>query len=385
MDDRILMKLLNKYRRQNVSIREGIRRTATDSRASVQERRIARAVMNDPSAFEVFIALDGGKGSGNFGHKGRPGEIGGSGGGGLTKVSGGGYHAKGYSLTSSTVGRSKGADRTFVSKGKATKAMPKGTGSTVLSEGDLKSGVHSCVKYLTPDGSLTPEREKIHADAVNELFEGKKPVPEGEQKTFYVLGGGPASGKSHLTNPLTCAQFGMPSSDECATIDADEMKKKIPEYGIKNRDAAANFAHEESSAMAKRAMQAAFDNGFNCTLDGTGDGSEKSLRQKIQAARDKGYKVEGAYVTVPTDIAVERAVARGQKIGRVVPRERIENTHAAVSRIFPKVASEFDHVTLYDTRGGKPVLIAECSRGQEITVHNRELYEDFLAKGNQKR
>ena len=379
--DKCILRLLNKIRRKGMTVDEGLRFIVADQSCSFSEKQTARAILNDPSAFDRFLESDGGKGSGNFGHKGRPGQRGGSGAGGLTKVSGGEYHAKGYSLTSSAVGRSKGADRSFVSKGKPTATMPKGTGSTVLAESDLKNGVHSCVKYLTPEGGLTPEREKLHADAVSSVFEGKKPVPEGEQKTFYVLGGGPASGKSHLTNPETCAQFGMPSSKDCATIDADEMKKKIPEYGIKNREAAANFAHEESSAMAKRAMQAAFDNGYNCTLDGTGDGSEASLRKKIQAAREKGYKVEGAYVTVPTEVAVERAVARGKKIGRVVPRKQIEKTHAAVSRIFPKVASEFDHVTLYDTSAGKPVLIAECSRGQEITVHNQQLYDAFLAKG----
>lgn len=381
LSDRSVMRVLNIIRRKKMTADEGLRLIVADQGYSYSEKHAAQTILNDPEAFDLFLEKDGGKGSGNFGHKGRPGQRGGSGSGGLTKVSGGEIHAKGYSLTSSEVGRSKGSDRSFVSKGTPTKAMPNGTGSTVLSEGDLKEGVHSCVKYLTPDGSLTPEREKLHADAVNELFEGKQPVPEGEQKTFYVLGGGPASGKSHLTNPETCAQFGMPSSKDCATIDADEMKKKLPEYGIKNREAAANFAHEESSAMAKRAMQAAFDNGYNCTLDGTGDGSEASLRKKIKSARDKGYKVEGAYVTVPTDIAVERAVARGKKIGRVVPAERIRKTHADVSRIFPKVASEFDHVTLYDTRAGKPVLIAECFRGQQITVHNQQLYDDFLAKG----
>ena len=381
MNDRDVMRMLNRISRKGINEIQGLRQIVHDADSSFSDKLLAQAILENPQILEQG-QTDGGPGSGNFGHKGRPGERGGSGGGGLSKVSGGGFHAEGYSLTSSSVGRSKGLDRTFTSAGKPTKTMPNGTGTTRLSESDLSSGVHSCVKYLDADGHLTPEREKLHAEAVDELFQGKQPVPEGQEKKFYVLGGGPASGKSHLTNPETCAQFGMPSKNECATIDADEMKKKLPEYGIKNREAAANFAHEESSAMAKRAMQAAFDNGYNCTLDGTGNGSEKSLRKKIEAARAAGYTVEGAYVTVPTDVAVQRAVARGKKIGRVVPPEKIAATHAAVSRIFPKVASEFDHVTLYDTSAGKPVLIAECRRGQQITVHNQQLYDAFLAKGN---
>lgn len=52
--------------------------------------------------------------------------------------------------------------------------------------------------------------------------------------------------------------------------------------------------------MAKRAMQAAFSNGYNCTLDGTGDGSIEGMLKKINDARDAGYEVSGVYVTCPT-------------------------------------------------------------------------------------
>lgn len=349
-------------------------------RISIKNKTALKAIFYD------YLTQDGGPGSGNFEHKGRPGQVGGYGGGGLTKVSGGGVHAKDYSLKNSRAGRSAKADRTFTSIGKPTKNLKKGSGTTKLAESDLSHGLHSCVKYIDKDGHLDPDREKLHADLVDKVFEGHKPVQEGEEKKFFILGGGPASGKSSLTNPKTHKNFGVPSIEEQATVNADDMKEQLPEYNIKNRDAAANFCHEESSALAKRAMQAGFDNGYNMTLDGTGDGSLKSLRSKIQAAREKGYKVEGAYVTVPTDMAVERAIKRGKKKGRVVPEEQIRRTHRDVSRIFPQVASEFDHVTLYDTSGpygSKPTLIAECYRGQPIIVHDQKLYDAFLAKGEE--
>lgn len=279
--------------------------------------------------------------------------------------------------------------------GAPTKSLPKGTGATRLSSGDLFSekkpdARHTICQYLDNEGHLTPEREKLHAQAVDNLFAGKQPVPEGQKKTFTMFGGGSAAGKGGLSDPKRCGQFqssfftgGTPSKDSVATIDSDELKKDLPEYREMmdtDPDHAAAVAHEESSAIAKRAMQAAMDNGYNYTLDGTGDGSEEGVRKKIQQARERGYEVNACYVTCPTEMAVERSVERGIRTKRNVPLDAVRSIHSKVSHIFPKVASDFDHVALFDTSGEKPVLIAECERGQPIRVIDKKRYDAFLAK-----
>jgi len=387
---------------------DAIMRKVLDSSKSILD--VMRIADSSPDPMERMVARgilsDGGPGSGNSGHSGRPGQVGGSGGGqgGLSAVSGearrydpekqawqqgqklGAVKAKGYSMRSSKVRRSPNGNARFVTKGSATKNLPNGSGNSVFSESDLSKGPHSILKHMDENGQLTPDRAKLHEETINALFEGKKPVAPGEQKTFYMLGGGPASGKGSLTNPEYSKDFGMPSKKEVATIDPDEMKKAVPEYWIKNRSAGANFAHEESSTLAKRGMEAAFANGYNCTLDGTGDGSVNSMMKKIKQARDAGYKVEGAYVTVPTEVAIPRAMERGIKQGRIVPEKDIRRIHAEVSRIFPQIAPEFDHVVLYDTsgpKGSKPVMIAECFRGQPIQVKNQKLWQAFLGKGKE--
>lgn len=273
--------------------------------------------------------------------------------------------------------------------GKPTKSLPKGTGATRLSTGDLKDPDyrHTVSQYLDDEGRLTPEREELHRQAVDNLFAGKKPKGTGEPKVFTMLGGGAAAGKGALTRPGEAEYFGTPDKNQCVTIDPDELKKDIPEYREQQNtdpDNAAAFAHEESSAMAKRAMEAAMANGYDYTLDGTGDGSEESVLKKINQARENGYKVNACYVTCPTELAVERSLERAKRTKRNVPIDRLKKIHAAVSQIFPKVAPEFDHVTLYDTnqpRGQKPKLIAECYRGQKIKVYDQKLYDDFLKKG----
>lgn len=166
-------------------------------------------------------------------------------------------------------------------------------------------------------------------------------------------------------------------------------RSRIPEYVdaafSDDRAGAANYAHEESSALAKRAMQAAFENGYNCTLDGTGDGKIESLRSKLEYAHRMGYRVNGVYVTCPTDVAVERNAGRSQTdtYNRMVPESEVRKIHRNVSSVFPQIASEFDHVDLYDTTTKPPTKIAECNRGQEIKVLDQKKYDDFLAKAKE--
>lgn len=279
--------------------------------------------------------------------------------------------------------------------GAPTKSLPKGTGATKLGVGDLYSdkkpdAKHTINQYLDDNGNLTPEREALHAQAVDNLFAGKQPAAPGEKKTFTMFGGGSAAGKGGLSDPKRCKDFqssfftgGTPSKDTVATIDSDELKKDLPEYREMmdtDPDNAAAYAHEESSAIAKRGMQAAMDNGYNYTLDGTGDGSVDGVRKKIQQARERGYEVNACYVTCPTEMAVKRSIERGERTGRNVPLDAVRSIHSKVSHIFPKVASDFDHVALFDTSGGKPVLIAECERGKEIRIVDQKRYDAFLAK-----
>ena len=280
--------------------------------------------------------------------------------------------------------------------GAATKSLQSGSGATRLSPGDLYSEKrpnqgHTINQYLDDNGNLTPEREALHAQAVENIFAGKKPKGPGEKKTFTMFGGGSAAGKGGLSNPKTHNDFGTPSKEDVATIDADELKKDLPEYREMQEtdpDNAAAYAHEESSALAKRAMEAAIANGYDYTLDGTGDGSVEGVLKKIKQARDAGYEVNACYVTCPTEMAVQRSIERGKRIKRNVPLDRVRGIHEAVSEIFPQVAKEFDHVTLYDTNqpeGQKPKMIAECFRGGEIKVHDQKLYDAFLAKSPKNR
>ena len=194
-----------------------------------------------------------------------------------------------------------------------------------------------------------------------------------------MLGGGPASGKSTM---LGSGKVDVPQGRAAAQINADDIKGQLPEYNsmIQSGDPrAAQFSHEESSYLAKEIQGRAFTNNQDIVLDGTGDSSKKSLTGKIETARAYGYRVVGNYATVPTQVAIDRAMARGERTGRVVPESVIREIHASVSQVFDKTASKFDEVKLWDNTGKSPVLLAQGGGGK-LDIVNQAGYQAFLDK-----
>lgn len=254
----------------------------------------------------------------------------------------------------------------------------------------VKRFVHTLDAHRDPrTGEFTEERKRLHAKIMDSLFEGKTPVPEGQQPTFVLMGGGSASGKSTI---IRSGHVTLPDEDSTVKIDCDEIKAILPEFrplAKAGEPRSASFVHEESSDLGKAAMRRGFSGRYNVVLDGTGDGSMESLMKKIKAARAAGYRVVANYATVDTDEAVRRSMARAQKEPDrgIVPESVIRQNHAAVSAIFPEAvkAGMFDEARVYDTGvpGGKPQLLFETKDGKQNVV-NQEGYSRFLAKANKR-
>lgn len=278
------------------------------------------------SSITFVIRTKGGPGSGHFGHSGRSGKLGGSlpGKGGITYP----------------------------------KANP--------------DGLDTLEQYQNPDGTWTEERQKLHNEMIAHFFEGKTPV---DNPQSYMMGGGPASGKTTLLNS------GLVNIPENAVLAAgDDIKAMLPEY---ENGANAPFVHEESAYLAKVVMEKASSENYNVIYDGTGDGGIRSLRSKVDKLSKNGQPVHGVYVTVDIDTAINRSLARANATGRYMPSSVLVANHKAVSNVFPEIIKSggLASVRLYDTGGVSPVLIASAS-GSTLIVHDVTLYNDFLDKVN---
>lgn len=234
-------------------------------------------------------------------------------------------------------------------------------------------------RHRNADGSWTPERKALHDEIVKEM---RGDSPARKQPVFTMMGGGPASGKSSV---IKSGQVKLPNG---VTADSDEIKGKLPEYGAMldaKDNRAANYAHEESSYLAKRVVRESFEAKRHVTLDGTGNSKYESVKAKVEQARAAGYKVNAVYVTCSTEEAVRRNVERAKKTGRLPPEEMLRNTHRSVSQVVPQAIKDglFDNLELWDTEnqtGGKPTLVV-TAKGKDVTIHNQALWEAFVAKG----
>lgn len=243
----------------------------------------------------------------------------------------------------------------------------------------VAGGPDTLTHYTQPGGGIEPGRAALHQQIVDSILAGHQPQ---QHPVATFLGGGTAAGKSTM---LASTGPGAPDS---AVIDADEIKGRLPEYqdmlAAKDPRAAA-LVHEESSAISKQAVNEAIKRRLNYTLDGTGDSSYAKLAAKVAKPRAAGYHTVAKYVTVDTDTAVQRAQARAQQTGRMVPETVIREIHAGVSGAYRQAAENnlFDHAELWDTNGQGPQLIARKEPGAPHVVIDEGAYQRFLAKEHQ--
>jgi HK97 family phage portal protein len=228
--------------------------------------------------------------------------------------------------------------------------------------------------FKRADGTYTPERAALHEQILNEYLAGHAPQAHPEA-TF--LGGGPASGKSHIAGTLI-------GPTDAVHVDVDMIRGHLPEYqeGVRNGDRGASArVHEEASDVGRMLIDRAVTARNNVLVDGTGDSSIESLTSKVQRLSDAGHVVNATYVTVDTNEAVRRAEERGAKTGRFVPETFIRDTHAAVSRVLPQAVAHglFHTLNVYDTSNG--VTKIASAEGNKLTIHDHEAWSRFIAKG----
>lgn len=182
------------------------------------------------------------------------------------------------------------------------------------------------------NGEWTAEREKLHNDIIAKILSPEKvkacmPKP-GEKPKFIMFGGRGGSGKSWFTDKERAAKEGrevMFNADNYLVLDADELKKYIPEFEGWN----AGEVHEESSYLNKKIKSMAMSLGINIIIDGTMNYNPKKpdkVKNEMLEAKEKGYSLEAHYMFLPLQESCIRAFNRfktkkGDYSGRLVPTD----------------------------------------------------------------
>lgn len=265
--------------------------------------------------------------------------------------------------------------------------------------------------HLNPDGTFTEERQRLHEQIINDFLDGIEPSAN---PTQFMNGGGPASGKGGMTRGANAKLTNYPSSRsvddhtgelekgpaKALLIDPDAIKMQFPEVkealgrlwdkDVEDTDfdkGWAGHSHEESSQLAKRLHTAALQRGIDVIYDGTGNGSVKSVKSKVAAARAAGYRVEANYLFLPPEQGIERAASRAARSKRVVPDIQIRKTYAAIPEIFDGIKDgTFDKVNLFDNRVAmsEPALhIGETGPDGKFKILDAKRYKEFMESRHQ--
>ena len=301
----------------------------------------------------------GGQGSGNFGHAGRPGEIGGSGEGG-----------------GSTATEEKPKERYFVSEKPIVEV--EFNGKPLNPNGKSTEGM-----YMDENGNYTKERVEMNNVITNKMFEGKTPV---EKPVAYLMGGGPASGKSEAVK-----QGLVKLPENIVNINPDTYKVCYPEYKKMveegNVKRASPFCHEESSDFSKVALKRGIQGNYNVLMDGTGDNSVENLEKKVDLMRSGGHSIVANYMTVDVEEAAKRAIDREEKTGRHVDEPYLRATYKSLSEVVPAAIARglYDKFTMWDNsfEDRIPRAIATAV-GKELTILDKERWDKFLSGKDKK-
>jgi phage-related protein (TIGR01555 family) len=271
-----------------------------------------------------FFTTDGGEGSGNFGHKGRPGEIGGSGKGGTsTKNEPENSKSEVHPAFRNLPGKSKIGTRS---------TTPGVEGELIKTEFDtprVLAARRDQAKLGSTHEIMTKERQELRRKIRDELYNlggevpkpGKKPrlaVPGGgarkkEHKAWFIMGL-PASGKSTIADPLV-EEYGA------MLIDADEAKKLIPEFGDGKF---AGAVHNESSWINAKLFKKAASAGDNMIMPLVGRNKGK-VRMLCNLLKKRGYEIHLQLMDLSPEEAARRALTRLEETDRFVDPDYILN------------------------------------------------------------
>jgi predicted kinase len=223
------------------------------------------------------------------------------------------------------------------------------------------------------------DRRILHDAIIEDLFASASAVPcEGRA---ILAGGLPGAGKTTVLTEH--AGIDLP---RYLMINPDKIKEEMAGRGMMpvidglTPMEASDFAHEESSHIAKRLAQRACADGKNLIWDITMSSSD-STQRRLGDLRAAGYTdITGIFVDIPPDVSARRADVRHREDhdayraghgfgGRYIPAEAILGRADPVwgsdsRRTFEGLKQRFDSWSRYDNAadGRSPVLVESSTR-----------------------
>lgn len=224
-------------------------------------------------------------------------------------------------------------------------------------------------------GEYTAERRALHDFIIKDLTKSAVCI-QYDQPIAILTGGAPGSGKSTFLNKYAPYL----QSDKIWKVDADLVRDYLPEYKGWN---SAN-THQEARDIVNELITT-FDVPCKHDLlyDGTMSNSAKYI-PLIRRLKSIGYKVFIAYMDVPKEISIERALNRFKKrklengkTGRYVPIKVIDDFFRTGKTGLEEIKNSVDGYVVVDSITQKII-----EKGGENIPADRS-YSDMFVQGKE--
>lgn len=243
-----------------------------------------------------------------------------------------------------------------------------------------KPGQDSFADHMK-NGQLTPERQEVHRQIIENYFKGHQPYGPNDEKVAMFTGGGGASGKGTFTKVSDEGHRNIGdfySQDKNPlVIDADEIKKQLAKAdGKVLDDSLTGYYHEESSALAKQIYSTSLQNNYPTLFDGTATGVGSALK-KVDMAHKYGYKTEMNFLYSDWNTVKENSLGRYENTGRLVPLPHLTKAHRDAYDAVVAQQDKYDSFKLYDNAGRNMKLVGTSSKGTKLKILNQESWNRF--------
>jgi predicted ABC-type ATPase len=172
--------------------------------------------------------------------------------------------------------------------------------------------------------------------------------------------------------------------DQMVHVDADDIKKSIPEYNelvAKDSPTAAAQAHDESSDLSSELINRSIAEKKPFLYDSTMKNKEK-FERLAKKLKENGYEVHIVFADCPLEEAKARAAARAQRTGRKVPDSVIEESHSGAIAGLKHLSKFADSTSVFSTAGKPPPRLAYSKSGKPPkTTTDKTLYRDMKKRG----
>lgn len=201
--------------------------------------------------------------------------------------------------------------------------------------------------HTDAEGNYTEERKKLHKYIIQDMT-SKTACIKNEKPIAILTGGAPASGKSTFLSKY--APYLL--SDYIWKVDADAVRDYLPEYKGWN----SKSTHQEARDIVNELIDS-FDKPCKHDLlyDGTMSNSAKYI-PLIGRLKKMGYLVFIAYMDIPKEVSIERALSRYKnnkggktKYGRYVPISVLNDFFATGKEGLEEIKNSVDGYVVVDS------------------------------------